>query len=171
MSEVLKDILSNVDKDIIDCKIVKFKKDMKHMPVDKISLPTGVKGLKKYADRNRKGKFNASSIFTSTVKSTPVHVKASLKYNDLLKYFNLNNIEPIRDSSKIKWTYLKTNPFGIDAIAFKGYDDPDEIMDIINKYIDHDRLFIGAMDKKIKMFYNALGWNLVDKENTIERFF
>ena len=171
MSEVLKDILSNVDKDIIDDKIVKFKKDMKNMSIDDISLPTGVKGLKKYADTKKRGKFNSNSIFTNTVKSTPVHVKASLKYNDLLKHFNLNNIEPIRDSSKIKWTYLKNNPLGVEALAFKGYDDPDKILDFINQYIDHDKLFDGAMEKKIKMFYGALGWELVDKASTIEKFF
>tara|TARA_Y100001938_G_scaffold108403_1_gene148188 strand:- start:287 stop:712 length:426 start_codon:yes stop_codon:yes gene_type:complete len=141
------------------------------MSIDDISLPTGVKGLKKYADRKKSGKFNSKSIFTNTVKSTPVHVKASLKYNDLLKHFDLNNIEPIRDSSKIKWTYLKSNPYGIEALAFKGYDDPDKILDFIKEYIDHDKLFDGAMEKKIKMFYGALGWDLVDKESTIEKFF
>ena len=106
------------------------------------------------------------------VKGTPVHVKASIKYNDLLKYFKLDNIEPIRNSSKIKWLYLKNNPLGIEATAFKGYDDPDEIMDFIKQYVDYDKLYKGAMEKKIKMFYESLDWELpVNKINTLERFF
>ena len=55
---------------------------------------------------------------------------------------------------------------------YKGYDDPDELMDFINKYIDRDKLFDRALTKKIRMFYDALSWDMpVDKENTVERFF
>jgi len=67
---------------------------------------------------------------------------------------------------------MKNNPLGIDALAFKGYDDPKEIIDFIEQYIDHERIFKGALEKKIKMFYEALSWDLpVDKVNTLERFF
>ena len=45
-------------------------------------------------------------------------------------------------------------------------------MDFIEKYIDRDKLFDRALTKKIKMFYDALSWDMpVDKENTVERFF
>jgi hypothetical protein len=38
--------------------------------------------------------------------------------------------------------------------------------------MDYDRLFEGALQKKIMMFYGALSWDLpVDKINTLERFF
>jgi hypothetical protein len=172
MKDVLQDILSNKNKDIIDEKIIEFKKIMKTKSIYDVSLPTGVKGLAKYADRSNRGKFNSKSIFTTTRKSTPVHVKAAIKYNDLLKHFELDNTEPIRNKEKIKWTYLKNNPLGIDALAFKGYDDPKKITDFIEQYIDHDRLFDGQLKKKIKMFYEALSWDLpVDKINTLERFF
>ena len=102
----------------------------------------------------------------------PVHVKASVSYNDLLRHFNANHLEPIKDHSKIKWVYLKNNPFHLDALAYKGYDDPKEVMDFINKYIDRDKLFDRALTKKIKMFYDALSWDMpIDKQNTVERFF
>ena len=45
MKEVLKGILSNVDKDVLDEKIIKFKKEMKKMSIYDVALPTGVKGL------------------------------------------------------------------------------------------------------------------------------
>ena len=43
--------------------------------------------------------------------------------------------------------------------------------DFIEQHVDCERLFEGALQKKIKMFYEALSWELpVDKKNTIARF-
>ena len=174
MKEVLKGILSNVDKDILDEKIIKFKKGMKNMSIYDVALPTGVSRLSKFIDKRHSNKkiYGKGTIFTDIHKGTPVHVKAAIKYNDLLKHFGLDNTEPIRNKEKIKWAYMKRNPLGIDALAFKGYDDPKQITDFIQQYMDYDRLFEGALQKKIKMFYEALSWDLpVDKINTLERFF
>jgi hypothetical protein len=174
MTEVLQGILSNRDKEELDDMIVTFKRSMKTLPLDDISLPTGVKNLGKFADKRHSNKkiYGAGSIFTDTHKGTPVHVKAAIKYNDLLKHFGLDNTEPIKNKEKIKWAYMKKNPLGIDALAFKGYDDPKEIMDFIEENIDYDRLFEGALQKKINMFYGAMSWDLpVDKKNTLARFF
>ncbi len=172
MTDVLKNILSNEDKDIIDNKILNFKTDMKEFSLENIALPTGVKGIKKYTNRNKRGKFNLKIGFTDLKKGAPVHVKAAIRYNDLLKHYKLTNYEDIRGSEKIKWVYLKDNPFSIESIAFKGYDDPPEIMNFIKEHIDYEKLYRGALEKKIKMFYEALDWNLpLDKKNTLERFF
>ena len=141
---------------------------MKTMDFNLISLPTGISKLSKFTSR----KLGKSGIFTNVTKGTPVHVKAAFKYNDLLKYYKLENTEPIRNKEKIKWAYMKNNPLGIDALGFKGYDDPKKITDFIKQYIDHDRLFEGALQKKINMFYGALSWDLpVDAKNTLARFF
>ena len=67
--------------------------------------------------------------------------------------------------------HLKDNPLSIAQIAFKGYDDPKEIMDYINQYVNHNKIFEKALKKKIDMFYDSMGWTLVDKKNTLERFF
>ena len=174
MTGVLKDILSGEDKDIIDNNILTFKKDMKNMPIDDIALPTGVKGFSKYIDKRHSNKrvYGEGSMFTPLYKGTPVHVKASVKYNDLLNYFGLENTEQIKNGNKIKWVYLKQNTFGLDAIAFKGYDDPKKVMDFIVNHIDCDKLYKGAMEKKVKVFYEAMGWELpLNKINTLERFF
>ena len=65
-----------------------------------------------------------------------------------------------------------TNPLNISQIAFKGYDDPSKIIDFIEKYVDYDKLFESALSKKVKMFYEALQWDMpVDKKNTLDRFF
>jgi DNA polymerase elongation subunit (family B) len=167
MTGVLQDILGNVDKDSIDEDILKFKKEMKTSDIQEIALPTGVRKLTKFKDKTPRG-----AVFTTMRKGTPVHVKAAWVYNDLLKYWGLNNFEKIKSSEKIKWVYLKPNTMNIKQIGFKGYDDPKEIMDFIKENIDYDKLFTRALEKKIRMFYEALKWDMpVDKANTLERFF
>jgi len=167
MTQVLKDILGDVNKDVIDEKILKFKKEMKTSDIQNISLPTGVKKLSKFKDSTPR-----DAVFTNMKKGTPVHVKAAWVYNDLLKYWGLNNFEKIKSSEKIKWIYLKPNTMNIKQIAFKGYDDPPKIMEFIEQNIDYDKLFTRALEKKIRMFYEALKWDMpVDKANTLERFF
>jgi hypothetical protein len=167
MTKVLKDILGDVDKDSIDEDILKFKKEMKTSDIQDIALPTGVKKLKKFKASKPK-----DAVFTTMKKGTPVHVKAAWVYNDLLRYWGLNNFEQIKSSEKIKWIYLKPNTMNVKQIGFKGYDDPKEIMDFIKENIDYDKLFERALEKKIRMFYEALKWDMpVDKANTLERFF
>ena len=74
-------------------------------------------------------------------------------YNDLLKHFKVTNHEPITNGNKVRWVYLKENPLKIDGIAYKGYDDPKQIIDFINQYVDRYKLFDKALNKKIEMFY------------------
>ena len=172
MTKVLKAILAKVGKERIDEFILNFKKSLHNETVENIALPTGVKGIKKYTKKKTTRGFGGKSMFTDMEKGAPVYVKASVVYNDLLKHFNANNCESIKNASKIRWVYLKDNPFNIDAIAFKGYDDPKEIMDFIIKYIDRDKLFNKALKKKIQMFYDSMKWDMpVDKKTSIERFF
>jgi DNA polymerase elongation subunit (family B) len=169
MTQVLKDILGDVDKDEIDEKILKFKKEMKTSDIQDIALPTGVKKLKKFKDSPFTSK---DVVFTNMKKGTPVHVKAAWIYNDLLKYWNLTSYEEIKSSEKIKWIYLKPNTLNVKQIGFKGYDDPPKIMEFIKKNVDYEKLFTRALEKKIRMFYDALGWDMpLDKINTLERFF
>ena len=45
-------------------------------------------------------------------------------------------------------------------------------MEFIEQNIDYDKLFTRALEKKIRMFYEALQWDMpIDKINTLERFF
>ena len=93
--------------------------------------------------------------------------------NDLLEYYNQDKrYEKIANGSKIKWLYLKNNNLGLDTVAYKGYEDPPEIMKFIRETMDIDKIYDQAMTKKIGMFYDSLDWGKpVDKEQTIERFF
>ena len=171
MKDVLKSILDETDKEIIDEKIHTFKKSMKTLPIYDIASPTGVRGLNKYKNTQRT-KFKGKTIFTEIRKGTPIHVKSAIIYNDLLKHFGLNDSEPIRNNEKIKWVYLKQNPLGVVNIALKGYDDPQKILDFVEQYIDRDKIFEGQLHKKINMFYEAMSWEfLVDKNENVGKFF
>ena len=136
------------------------------MDVDKISVPTGVKNISKYVDKNDKG-------FVEYKKGTPVHVKAALAYNGLLSYYKQEKrYEKIGNGSKIKWLYLKNNNLGLNVVAFKGYEDPPQIMKFIRDNINPNKLYKQSLHKKIMMLYQALGWDEpTDATKTIERFF
>ena len=166
LSKLLEDILMDVPKDKLDKFILNFKNSMRLMDVEKISVPTSVKNIKKYVDKDRKE-------FAPYMKGTPVHVKSAIAYNDLLGYYNQDKrYEKIANGSKIKWLYLKNNNLGLDTVAFKGYEDPPEIMKFIRDNINPSKLYKQALHKKIMMLYQALGWDEpTDATKTIERFF
>ena len=113
------------------------------------------------------------AVITPHKKGTPVHVKASINHNDLLRFYKADKkYQFISDGDKIKWIYLKNNPIGMETIAFKGYEDSPKIIKFIKEYADYDKMYAKSLEKKIKMFYESLNWTLpVDKSSTIEKFF
>ena len=169
LADVLDDILADVPKDKIDHRITRFRKNMKLNQLDEIASPTGVKGIWKYLKKDDEN----SSVFSVYHKGTPVHVKAALAYNDLVKYFKQDNKYGfINDGDKIRWVYLKTNPLGLKVVAYKGHEDPPEIMKYINENINYDKIYDQALTKKLQMFYDCLDWGKpVDEEQSMERFF
>ena len=158
LSNVLEDILNYVPKDKVDTRILNFKKSISNLSIDDIANPVGVKNIEKYTPK-KTDKFENVGATTSIMTGTPVHVKASIYYNDLLKYFKKNKYEPIVSDSKMRWVYLKDNPFKLDVVGYKGHEDPKEIMDFIKQYINYDKMYEQALTKKLKMFYGALEWS------------
>jgi len=166
LSKVLEDILMDVPKENLDKFILNFKNSMKLMDFNKIAIPTSVRGIQKYGIVD-------GNLFNSYKLGTPIHVKSSIFYNDLLKHLKISKrYSKIFDGEKIMWVYLKQNPIGLETIAYKGYEDPPEILDFIRQFINPNKLYKQALHKKIMMFYQALNWNEpTDSSKTIERFF
>ena len=50
------------------------------------------------------------------------------------------------------------NPYKLDSLAFKDYEDPPQIVKFLTEYCDHRRLFEAELKKKVKDFYDALDW-------------
>ncbi len=171
MSAMLKDILMGKDNDYVDNKLLEFKASLPTLPVKTIAKGGAIKELSKYDD----GKWRKDSGLQIAMfeKGTPAHVKAGIAYNRLLKFFNSPfKHEPIRDGDKVKWVYLRQNPLGLDTVAFKDYNDPKEIMDFIEQYIDRDMIYKAELENKLDDFYNALKWQKASSSTqTAKKFF
>ena len=165
MSEVLISILRGESEDEITEKVVNFKDSMVNIETKDIAKNSAVKNLSKYMGKKRQ-------LF-EVMKGTPAHVKAAIAYNDCLKYFNTPfKYEPMRNGDKVKWVYLKQNPLNLDGLAFTGYQDPPEIEEFINTYIDHKKIFERELQGKLQDFYDAIGWgDVISDTKTAEKFF
>ena len=168
LSEVLRAILEGKQRGELDDMILEFRDSIKARPVIDIAKSTGVKNIEKYTKH-----FTDTKPFVSSLKGVPAHVKASVNYNDLITYFNQQNKGKIRSGDKIKWVYLKNNPYGIESCAFKGYDDPDQIIDFIAQYINYEKIFKSELQNKLEAFYGALKWGGLPQKNAklINKFF
>jgi DNA polymerase elongation subunit (family B) len=153
MNGMMKDILGKMEKTDIDTKVLKFRKELDETPYIDVARNTSVKNISEYDVGGDLNKFE---------KGTPAHVKAALTYNTLLKRFKIENrYAPISDGEKIKYVMLKPNELKIHTLAFKGYNDPIEITNFIEEYIDVNALFDKELRSKIQDFYDALGWGIL----------
>ena len=165
---VLEDVLKGTQQSEIDTRILDFKKKiLNDMPIGELGNPTGVKTLNKYIERKPLG----GEAFTIIRKGAPAAVRATIKYNDLLKYWKLDNqFETIVQGSKVKWIYLKKNPYNIDALAYLDYNIPPKIKEFLDKFADKEKVFNTILLNKLEGFYSDLGWRLVTNPY-INKFF
>lgn len=160
MENLLIKILKGVPKDSIDNDILELEKNLNKISIEDISKNTSINDINKYTENDsRENKYYKDRIFSTIYKGTPAHVRAAIFFNDLLSYFNLDKkYNKIRNGEKIKWCYLKNNEFGIDKIAFRGYEDPLEIIEFIKNNIDKKQMYESELKTKIEIIYNAIGW-------------
>ena len=155
----LEQVLKGVPKEEIDKQLLEFKKKIlnKEIPLEEIGNPQAVKKLNKYTERKAHG----GEIFSSIGKGAPAAVKASIVYNDLLRFWKLNSKHNyITQGSKIKWIYLKDNPYKIESIAFLSWDLPEKIRIFMDEYADREKAFESILLNKLEGFYNDLEWQL-----------
>jgi DNA polymerase elongation subunit (family B) len=171
MKSVLEDILRGTSNKELNSKIGEFKSTMAEFNLEDIAKNTSVKFIS-----NTEAKINFDpkhrELFNFEGGST-AQCKAALAYNDMLKKYEINETEPILHGGKIKWVYLKENPFGLTGMAFKDDDkDPKIIMDFINQYIDRTAIWNAELEKKLNDFYNAMRWEMYSEDaETIDQFF
>jgi len=151
MSTVLMDILKDENKNLIDEYILTKRTEMETTNFIDIAKNSAVKGMSKYTFKKQAiGEF---------MKGTPAHVKAAITYNQLLKYYNCAyKYEPMKDGDKIKWVYLKNNPLGLSTVGLTGYNDPKEILDLVEEYIDYELIWQKELENKLDDFYLAMKW-------------
>ena len=155
----LVDVLKGATQTEIDDRLKKFKKQILDgtIPLTQLGNPQAVKKLNKYTER----KARAGEMFSVIGKGAPAAVKATIIYNDLLRFWGLHkNHASISQGDKVKWIYLKSNPYQIDAIAFLEWDLPEKMHTFIEQYADRKKVFESILLNKLEGFYNDLGWAL-----------
>jgi DNA polymerase elongation subunit (family B) len=152
MSQVLTMILDGEPQSEIDTIILDFRKKLPEMDYVSIARNTSIKKISVNDDPTA----NSLDRFP---KGATAHQKASIAYNRVLRSMGLDKKFPlITDGDKIKWVYLISNAYGLDTIAFKGYDDPEVVLKLVEEYIDYDTLFEKELANKLEDFYEALRW-------------
>lgn len=166
MSEVLIDILRDKSEDYLSDKVNGFKDELPKLNVVDIAKNSSVKNLTKYMPKKSETMFTFKS-------GTPAHVKASIAFNQLLIHFKCPyKYAPLRDGEKVKWVYLRNNPFGLDGVAFRGDADPEEIMELVRTYVDYDKIFERELQNKLQDFFTALGFgDVINTKSKAEEFF
>jgi hypothetical protein len=138
------------------------------MDFTKISKPTGVKGIAKYTGLPA----SADCIFSEFENKAPVGVKAAVRYNDLLKFKGLDKKHTqVVEGDKIKWVYLRDNPYKIDTLGFLDFDLPDPIRKFIEEYVDIPKSFDTILKNKLESFYQDLGWGNLTLNTYVQQFF
>lgn len=118
------------------------------LPVEDIAFVMGIKDYDKYAIK--------ANNFTIG-KGTPIHVKSSIFYNELLDEFNLDGLhEKIGSGDKVRYFYVQQpNKYGCNSIAFK-YTFPDEFKKLF--LVDYEKMFEKIIFQVIERFYESVKW-------------
>jgi hypothetical protein len=112
-------------------------------------------------------------MFTEIEKGAPAPVRAAIRYNDLLKLWKLDRKHNlITMADKVKWIYLRDNPYKIEALAFFDYDIPEKIQEFLEIYANRQKVFDSILLNKLEGFFSDLGWslNLNPHLNTLKSF-
>ena len=150
-------IIMNDNEDTLIKFIENFRKEFKSLPPHEIAFPRSCNNLKKY-----------SSTTTIYQKSTPMHVRGALLYNNLLKKNKLKKYETVQEGDKIKFIKLKEpNSLREDVISFisvlpKEFD--------LHKYIDYDSQFDKSFLEPLRFIVNAIDWSF-ERQSTLDDFF
>jgi DNA polymerase elongation subunit (family B) len=158
---VIIDILHDADPIELNTKIMQFKRDLYNYDIMDIMNPTSVKDIAKWTPDSD----------TGFKKSTPIHVKSAMNYNRLMDALKIHSAPKIQNGDKIIWTYLKDNPYNFDSIALVGYDDPEEMVTFVEKYINRDKLFDKALENKLQSIWDDLGWGSIITNPNVSKFF
>jgi DNA polymerase elongation subunit (family B) len=147
--KMLKDAVKIVltgDEQELQSQIDGWKSEFLKMPPEEIAFPRGVQKLDHYAHN--------SNIYQ---KGCPIHVRAALLFNHLVRSHSLDNNYPlITDGDKIKFLYMKT-PNSIHENVFGFIDKfPRELN--IHRYIDYELMWEKAFIAPLDNIINTIGW-------------
>ena len=156
IKEALK-VIMNKDENALIQFIDDFRTHFKNLRPEEVAYPRSCNNLNKY--------YSSTAIYQ---KSTPIHVKGALLYNNLLKKNKLVKYEKIQEGDKIKFIVLKEpNPLREKVISFPTRL-PKEFK--LHNFIDYDEQFNKSFLEPLRFIVNAINWNF-EKQATLDNFF
>ena len=156
IKEALKVIMNKDESSLIQF-IDEFRNHFRKLRPEQIAYPRSCNNLKKYS--------SSTDIYQ---KSTPIHVKGALLYNNMLKKKSLIKYEQIQEGDKIKFIVLKEpNPLREKVISFPARL-PKEFN--LHDFIDYDEQFDKSFLEPLRFIVNAINWNF-EKQATLDNFF
>lgn len=167
-TNLIKEIMFGKKKSEVDRLVLDFKDEITNGPAVDVGKPTGVDGMNKWTQK----KASAGEMFSTFKIGAPAHVKAAVRYNDLLKFYKLDKqYDGIRDFDKIMWVNLRTNPYKLESIAITGYNDPPQIIEFVEKYTDKEEVFNSIFLNKLESLYSDLNWSFPSLNKYTQKFF
>lgn len=134
-----------------------FKNSFSSLPFEDVAFPRGVKDIEKWEGKN--GNY---------LSGTPIHVKASMAFNNIVDALGLENkYEKIVSGSKIKFCYMKTpNRYNAQVLGC-----PSTLPEEFNMktHVDYDMQFNKGFIEPLRSITDTIGWN-VEKVSTLESF-
>jgi DNA polymerase elongation subunit (family B) len=146
MKELIVDILHDMTVSDLNKKVQDFKSIYTKSPLADIMLPTSVKEISKYSHGQ---------------KGTPIHIKSAQNYNKLLELHKIESLPPFDDGDKILYAYMRQNPYGFETMAIRGYDDPPEILEFVERFVDKEKVFNNTLISKLDTIWKDLGFGTV----------
>jgi DNA polymerase elongation subunit (family B) len=158
ISNIVKKLIKNVIESVM---LIEDKKrsneifrdayeNFKEMKAEDISIRSKISDIEK-----QEAKVDS---FGKIGKGTPIHAKAAIHYNGLLKKYNIDNVyESITSGMKMKYFYASKNPYNFKVMAFIDQY-PSELNDFIK--INHQLMFDKIVAPPIQRVYECIGWNL-----------
>ena len=154
------DIIINKDEAAVQKFISDARVAFRKLRPEEVAFPRGVSDIEKYTDKKGPDGYT---------KGTPIHVRASILYNQTIINNKLERKYPLINSGdKIKFAYLKVpNRIKENVFAF-----PDILPVELNleKFIDYDKQFDKSYLEPMNHILTAIDW-ASEKTNTIEDFF
>ena len=158
-NKILELALKGTKQSEIDKMLLDFREHImsKELDITILGNPTSVKTLNDYVERLPR----PGEMFSLIKPKAPAPVKAAIKYNDLLTFWGLDRQHSrITQGDKVKWIYLRDNPYKIEALAFLDFDMPEKIRTLLDDYADKHKSFESILESKLEGFYHDLGWSL-----------
>jgi DNA polymerase elongation subunit (family B) len=155
--DLVKEMVKKMDKDAVRKRYFEIKKEFYSLvakgDVASISLPSGVKKdppiwkeYIRYSDEEK--------------KKWDWRIKVSAVWNHLIETdeeLKKLPLEPVFESSKVKFLKVKENRFGLTAIAYVGTECPKRLFELFS--VDWDMQWDKTFGETMGRFFEAVGWS------------